>query len=111
GTNSGNQVRIALDGNGNGFASWRNGANLMVSGYTRSTNTFAAASAIDGLATTVNAHSLAVDAGGNAVIAWTQSDGNAISTFARIYTASSATWGAITSLESSLRNDTTAVRD
>jgi hypothetical protein len=103
------QVQIRFDGNGNGFASWISDTDLMVARYTRSTNTFATAAAADSLSAAVNTHSLAVDSAGNAILGWTQSDGIAVSAYAKRYTASTSAWSTIAGLESTTVPSATAL--
>ncbi|HEV7610186.1 MAG TPA: hypothetical protein VGO61_22835 [Steroidobacteraceae bacterium] len=70
--------QVAYDSNGNGFAIWvvkRNSpaaVTIKAARYTRSTNTWAAPTTLYTAANaTVPSASLAVDAGGNAIVAWT----------------------------------------
>jgi len=95
------QQRIAYDANGNGFALWAEGSDVIVRRYDRSTDSWGTATVIDGLGTTVSSPDLAVDAQGNAVAAWVQSDGTAQSLYASRYDAATHTWSAPQSLESS----------
>ena len=91
--------RIAFDAQGNGFALWGGGA------YVRRFNVITGQ-----WGPQMQLHvgdsggwngELAVDAAGNALAAWMENDGTAISTFARYYDVTTQTWSAAVSLENS----------
>ena len=84
--------KVAFDSNGNGFAVWAQGGDVVVRRYTAATDTWAAAAVLDSRSETVYAPALAVDSAGNAVVAWVQSDGTASSIYARTFSASGGSW-------------------
>ncbi len=85
-------AKIAFDSDGNGFAVWAQGGDLMMRRYTASTNTWSTAVALDDDTATVYAPTLAVDAAGNAIVGWVQNDGTAASVFGNYYDAGTSTW-------------------
>jgi YD repeat-containing protein len=92
---------LGFDAAGNGLAVWTQGSTLMSARYTRATNSWSAATTIATHTSTINPPKLAIDAAGNAIVGWTQFDNPVNSGFVRVYNAASATWGAVTALESS----------
>jgi YD repeat-containing protein len=91
---------VLLAQNGNGVVSWSRGSTMMVRTYSRATNTWSAAQEIDNRSTSVLGATVALDAAsGDAIAAWVQNDGTALSVFSSRYTASSATWSAVQGLE------------
>ena len=91
---------MALDASGNGFAVWAQGSDVMIARF-RSVSTWDAATVLDSGTGTVGSVSLAMDAAGNAIVGWIQHDGSVASAYAKTYSASTATWGSVVSLESS----------
>ena len=96
-----NDARIAFDANGNGFTIWRAGGNLFVRQYNSATNTISEPQILDSRSNTVYAPALAVDADGNAMVGWVQSDGTANSVWASYYDAQQGAWNGAVLLESS----------
>jgi YD repeat-containing protein len=95
-------VLTKYDAQGNGFALWVNGLNLMVARYVGSTGAWDAATALYTNAITgIRDVSLGIDDAGNAIAAWGYASA-AVTTngliMSRIYTASSATWAAVQTL-------------
>ena len=90
--------RLAFDNAGNGFAAWGQGAH--VRHYDAATGVWSPQIT---LSNTENAYGveIASDGAGNAIIAWIESDGTALSVYARRYDAASGTWGAAALLENS----------
>ena len=90
--------QVAFDSNGNGFAIWSvtsgSARSLKAARYTRATNSWAAPVTLYTHASVAATASLAMDAGGNAIVAWLA--GGAISS-ARF----SGSWGATTTVVSS----------
>ena len=93
------EAKIAFDANGNGFAVWAQGPDVVARRYTRATNTWSSPITIDSRADWIFNPSLAVDAAGNALVAWAQSDGTATSAYAARFDAGSGTWSAPQLLE------------
>ncbi|HEV7609219.1 MAG TPA: hypothetical protein VGO61_17895 [Steroidobacteraceae bacterium] len=96
--------KVAFDANGNAFALWnaditsgKDSRDITVRRYDRATNTWGAEIVIDtgGATQTARVSQLAVDEVGNALVAWSQSDGaGTYSVYASRYTVASNTWSA-----------------
>lgn len=91
--------RIGMDANGNVFAVW--GGGVDVRRFDAATGVWSAQTALDNGSGTGSGAEIAVDANGNALLAWAEDDGTAQSLYARRYDAASGTWGTATLLESS----------
>jgi YD repeat-containing protein len=96
-----NTPTVGYDAAGNAIAVWASGGNMFVDRYSHLTATWSAPIQLNTLSATASSPTLAVDAAGNAIVGWVQSDGTAQSAYAARYSASSGTWSAPVSLESS----------
>lgn len=87
--------KISYDAAGNGIAVWTSGANVFTQRYTRASDTWGAISLLSPPATpwslaVQGTASLSVDSGGDALVAWLQSEG----AYAAKYDAASGAWSA-----------------
>lgn len=94
--------QVAFDASGNGFAVWIQGGDVLMSRYTATSASWSAALALDEGIDTAHQPLIAVDRdSGDAIATWTQSDGVAESIYAARFDASSNSWSAPETLESS----------
>lgn len=89
--------RVAFDGAGNAFAVWGNGT--QVRRFDAATGQWSAQVSLQNGTGDGAGADLSVDAAGNALIAWLENDGTALSVYARRYDAASGSWSAATLLE------------
>ncbi len=87
--------RVAFDANGNGVAVWVQNSQIMSRTYTKASNTWSAATPLDGV---LGAVAFAADSAGNVILGWWISDTAGTSIYARQYTSSTATWAATTTV-------------
>ena len=91
------QAQVAIDGSGNAVAVWGQGGGAQYSiwsnHYTASTGTWGTAVQIGAGGRDVDYPRVAVDASGNAVAMWAESDGTRYNIWSNRYTASTGTWG------------------
>ena len=100
--------QVVFDKFGNGFAVWSQGNDIVAASYTASIATWSAPVTLDSNTSNAYVPTLAVDREtGNAVVAWVQSDGTAISVYARRFDAASGTWSAAALLETLNTNAST----
>jgi YD repeat-containing protein len=92
--------QVAIDGSGNGLAVWAQGSDVMFARFA-GTGSWGTATVLDSGSGVVGAVSLALDATGNAIVGWIQNDGSVASAYAKTYSASSASWSSVVTLESS----------
>src|SRR6266581_2239668 len=94
GTAAASNPQVGFDGNGNGFALWQTSNDLLVRRYDAPSNTWGTTLTLDANANTITVPKLYVDASGNAIATWVQSDGTANSSWTSRYKASPHTWSA-----------------
>jgi|GEM_PF-1136118 len=91
---------MASDANGNVFALWIQGQDVFVRRFDKATNSWSAAVDLTTVSNTTFTPKLAVDAQGNALVGWVQSDGTAASTYVSRYDAATQSWSAAQLVES-----------
>src|SRR6266705_3761059 len=94
GTAAASNPQVGFDQNGNGFSLWQTSNDLLVRGYNAASNTWGTTLTLDANANAITVPKLYVDASGNAIATWVQSDGTANSIWASRYSVSSNTWSA-----------------
>src|SRR6266704_561130 len=94
GTAAASNPQVVFDGNGNGFALWQTSNDLLVRRYDAPSNTWGTTLTLDANANTITVPKLYVDASGNAIATWVQSDGTANSIWTSRYSAATNTWSA-----------------
>lgn len=98
-SNAGNASRpqIAVDASGNALAVWTqyDGTrdNIYANRYTAATTTWGTAAVIETGAANADRPQIAIDASGNALAVWTQTDGTNFNIWANRYTAATSSWG------------------
>lgn len=93
------QPRIAFDAQGNGFALWGGGA--YVRRFSATTGQWGAQVQLHVEEISNGNGEIAVDAAGNALAAWMESDGTTMNTYARYYDVTTQSWGPVVPLENS----------
>jgi YD repeat-containing protein len=92
-------AQIAFDANGNGFAIWRQGTDIIARRYVKATGVWGGITTLDSGADTVSIASLAVDAAGNALVGWVQNSSSVASLLAKRYDVGTGSWGSETLVE------------
>src|SRR6266581_4475733 len=94
GTAAASNPQVGFDANGNGFSLWQTGNDLLVRRYNAASGTWGTTLTLDANANTITVPKLYVDASGNAIATWVQSDGTANSIWTSRYSAATNTWSA-----------------
>src|SRR6266702_4315757 len=94
GTAAASNPQVGFDANGNGFSLWQTGNDVLVRRYNAASGTWGTTLTLDANANTITVPKLYVDASGNAIATWVQSDGTANSIWTSRYSAATNTWSA-----------------
>src|SRR6266705_708847 len=99
GTAAASNPQVGFDANGNGFSLWQTGNDVLVRRYNAASGTWGTTLTLDANANTITVPKLYVDASGNAIATWVQSDGTANSIWNSRYSAASNTWSAAVTVD------------
>ncbi|MDQ8021661.1 MAG: LysM peptidoglycan-binding domain-containing protein [Moraxellaceae bacterium] len=93
--------RVAIDGNNNAIAIWRQSSDLLARRYIAATDSWTTQVIVDSRTSAVAAPALGIDWEGNAIAAWVQNDGTANSVYASRFNIATGAWSTATLLETS----------
>src|ERR1051325_646826 len=96
---SASSPQVGFDQNGNAIAAWLADGRAYVSRYNKTTNAWSSPQNVATRTDAVSKVNLKVDASGNAIVAWIQSDGTSNSVWVSRYSASANTWSTAQTIE------------